>query len=382
MLLSTTPPTAVRRRTLPPLLCALVALLAAAPSASAAVRQVAVSGSDSGNCLAAPCHSLGYAYGQAAAGDVVAVGPGSYPGQVVSGGSKAVVFKGTGLPRLRSLDNGASNVVFDGLEVDGAFTKQLAFHNDGDNSTFRNGRIGNVTDEKGALVSAANFTFDNVVFHDVRVTDPQVHNECVYAIGVPGMTVRNSHFYACATMDLFFTWGTWWVPAPPGYGNVTLENNVFEHSTMEGAGSWHYYSLYVGYVGPGGGSLSGWTVRNNTFEIDANLDPAVGSGNRWVGNLGGWSCKAGITYRHNVGDTCGGSGKSISPSGSSAALTAPLGWLNPRTHDFRLGPGRRPSTPPTPTTTPPRTATGSCATPVPTQERTSSARAPRAAAPA
>ena len=88
--------------------------------------------------------------------------------------------------------------------------------------------------------------------------------------------------------------------------------------------------------GPAAGSLSGWTVRNNTFEIDANLDPAVGSGNRWVGNLGGWSCKAGITYRHNVGDTCGGSGKSISPSGSSASLTAPLGWINPAAHDFHL----------------------------------------------
>ena len=39
-----------------------------------------------------------------------------------------------------------------------------------------------MTDEKGALVSGTNFTFDNVVFHDVRVTDPTVHNECIYAI--------------------------------------------------------------------------------------------------------------------------------------------------------------------------------------------------------
>ena len=124
---------------------------------------------------------------------------------MVPSGSKAVVFRGVWGAKLAGVDNGASNVMFDGFEVDGASPGGRRSITMGDNVTFKNGRIGNVTDEKGALVSATNFTFDNVVFHDVRVTDPQVHNECVYAIVVPGMTVRNSHFYACATMDLFFT---------------------------------------------------------------------------------------------------------------------------------------------------------------------------------
>ena len=49
-----------------------------------------------------------------------------------------------------------------------------AFENHGapgaDNVTFKNASIGNVIDEKGAFVSGSNFTFDNVVFHDVRST--------------------------------------------------------------------------------------------------------------------------------------------------------------------------------------------------------------------
>ena len=52
--------------------------------------------------------------------------------------------------------------------------------------------------------------------------------ECVYAIVVPGFTVRNSTFHNCAVMDLFFTYGDWWNPLPPTYGNVTIEGNSFE----------------------------------------------------------------------------------------------------------------------------------------------------------
>ena len=337
MLCSHIPPPAAMRRGAA-LLCALGALLAAAPAANAATRQVAPGAPDAGNCLTSACGSFGYAYGQSGAGDVVRVAPGSYPPQVVPAGSKAVVFKGGGLPKLRQLDSAASNVVFDGLEVDGAFSQALAFHSNGDNATFRNGRIGNVTDEKGALVSGSNFTFDNVVFHDVRSTAPTVHNECIYAIVVPGITIRNSLFHHCATMDLFFTYGSWWSPLPPAYGRVTLENNVFGH-TYKDDGTWHYYSLYVANTANGGGTLDGWTVRNNTFEIPANIEHAATGASRWVGNLGSWNCAAGMSYSHNVGKKCASSDKAVSPAVSSAALVAPLGWIDPGAFNFRLRAG-------------------------------------------
>ena len=273
----------------------------------------------------------------AAAGSVVSVAAGVYPAQTVPSGSKAVTFRGVAGAKLRELDNHGANVTFDGLEVDGNFAQNAGFENHGAaNVTYKNGRIGNVTDEKGALVSGANFTFDNVVFHDVRVTASSVHNECVYAIVVPGMTVRNSRFYDCATMDLFFTYGHWWSPLPPSYGGVTLENNVFGHSTMPGGVAWHYYSLYVGDTGSDGGTLTNWVVRNNTFEIAANVSRTSSSGSRWVGNLGDWNCVAGVTYRYNVGHKCAATDKQVSPAQSTRTSTAPLGWVNPAAHDFHL----------------------------------------------
>jgi hypothetical protein len=334
------PPNAAVRR-VAALLCAGAGLLATAPAAAAATRQVSATGADSGACLIAPCRTLGYAYGQAAAGDVVQVAAGSYPSQTIPGGTKQVSFRGAGA-KLHNLDNGASNIRFSGFDVDAGFAKEVAFHSDGDNVTFANGRIGNVTDEKGALVSGSNLTFDGVLFHDVRLTSSLVHNECVYAIVTPGLTVRNSAFRACATMDLFFTYGDWWQPQPPGYGNVTLENNVFGHATMIGPASWHYYSLAVGHTGPppGWGTIAGWVVRNNTFETPASIgDKTATGGSRWVGNVGDWTCIPGMTFRHNVGMKCHSTDRAVSPAGSTASVAAAFDWVNPAAFDFRLRAG-------------------------------------------
>ena len=99
---------------------------------------------------------------------------------------------------------------------------------------------------------------------------------------------------------------------------------------METPGSWHYYSLYVGNTGPGGGALTNWVVRNNTFEIDAHVSAPRPSGSRWVGNLGGWSCVAG---RRRTATTsapcCGTSDKRVSPDASTRTSTAPFGWVDP-----------------------------------------------------
>ena len=305
------------------------------------MRLVSTAGADTGNCLAVPCRSMAYAYNHAGSGDTVVVAAGRYGEQRIPDGSKSVLFQSHGAS-LHGLYNDASNVTYDGFTIDAAWDKSLGFQNsDGTNSTFRNGRIGRITDEKGALITGRNFTFDRVVFHDVLVTDDEVHNECIYALDVTGLTVRNSLFYNCATMDLFFTYGTWWSPLPPPYTDITIENNVFEHSMKTNGSEWHYYSLYVGLTGDGGGPLKNWNVRYNTFEIPANIDEERSSvsGSQWVGNLGDWSCVDGVAYRDNVGKKCGATDKSVSPASSGEGRPAPFGWMNPAAHDFRLKPG-------------------------------------------
>jgi hypothetical protein len=55
----------------------LVATAGSALAAPKTTRLVSTSGTDSGDCTAAPCRTIGYAVGQASAGDTVSVGTGT-----------------------------------------------------------------------------------------------------------------------------------------------------------------------------------------------------------------------------------------------------------------------------------------------------------------
>lgn len=273
------------------------------PPTAPADLYISPSGSDGSTCTqAAPCRSFLRAYARASSGSVVSVGAGVYGEQFFAGdwrgtqpaGTKRVTFRGEPGNVVRQLVSGSPNLIFDGIHVDGARLKSSGalFESGGENGViFKNGSIGNVTDEKGAVVGG-NIVFDNVRFHDVFLATEGVHNECVYAIYAEGMTVRNSVFENCATMDLFFTSGTWWDPPSPAYGNVTLEGNRFMHSTCSGCGGvpagWHYYGLVIAQVSGSSSSapLNGWKIRNNFFENDVSIGPPMGTGNVFCGNTG------------------------------------------------------------------------------------------------
>ena len=323
-------------------------MLIACPAAAAAVRLVAPAGVDAGSCLAAPCATLGYAYSQSAAGDTVTIAPGVYGRQVVPGGSKPVTFRGLPGNKLRQLDNSASNVTFDGVDVDAGFTTPngAAFENHGDpggqNVVFRNGRIGNVTDQKGALLGGhsstapMNLVIDNVEFHDVIQRGAEVHNECIFS-QTPGLTIRNSTFRNCATMDLFIVRGNWW--GQPPYGGVTLENNIFGHS-VNGSG-WHYYSLYWS-----NDAFENVRVVNNTFENAVILDN-VGDG-RPHGRVGEQHRRRLVVplrrhvpqQRRQDAATARTARSprqfSCAPPACGSAPTMPVGWIDPAGFDFRL----------------------------------------------
>ncbi len=330
------------------------ALLFCAPAAQAATRQISPGGADAGDCIAAPCGSFAYVYGQAAAGDTVTVNAGVFGPQRVPSGTKAVTFKGVAGNKVRQLHVFASNTTYDGIDIDanGQTTENGAAFETRDsarNVTFRNGRIGNVTDEKGALLGGSdtpesqNIVIDNVEFHDVVQVGPEVHNECIYSQS-PGLTVRNSTFRNCATMDLMITRGDWW--GQPTYGGVTLENNVFAHSVNGRDPDWHYYGLLLhGNMG----QLTDVRIVNNTFETPvggiANEDVANASG-VWANNIGGgWDCLAGLTFAGNVGQKCGPRDVAVTPPQSCApptctsARTMPVGWVDPANFDFHLKAG-------------------------------------------
>jgi hypothetical protein len=306
------------------------------------------------------------AYNAASAGDTIVVAGGVYGSQTLPGGTKNLTIRnaagstpifGTtmvkaanvaliGIRIVRSNDPGVStatleaqgaNNTFDRVNVDNKNTRRLGVHADGNNNVFRNGSVFNVVDEKGVFVAGTGVTFDNMNFHDVEVTDSAVHNECVYSLG-PNLTVRNSRFWNCATMSLFITRGNWY--GQPRYGNITLVNNVFAHTTNTDAGEWHYYSL-----GINGGiieEMRNWRVINNTFETEVSGDGTPAPGTIWANNVGSWSCYSGATFSHNVGKKCSASDKAVRPAASCGRgscgqpTTAAHGWANPAQNDFHL----------------------------------------------
>ena len=312
------------------------------------------------------CGSLTAAYKVAASGDTIVVTAGTYGRQILSAGTKRLTIRnargtrpvfGTttvdasnitlvGVTIRRDDDPGSntatlaakgSNNTFDRVQVN---TKNMygrqGIYAGGDRNVFKNGSTYDVVDEKAALVGGSRVTFDNFNFHDVRVTGSAIHNECVYSSG-PNLTIRRSRFWECATMDLFLTRGNWW--GQPPYGGVTIENNVFGHSTMEGRGSWHHYGLvFGGQLAFDGAPLDNFKVRYNTFEQSVSLEGrfrATG-GSEWVGNVGGgWDCISGMSFRHNVGEKCSATDQKVSrpyscgPPACGTLRTATQGWVDP-----------------------------------------------------
>ena len=166
----------------------------------------------------------------------------------------------------------------------------------------------------------------------------------MYAIGVPGMTVRNSLFHNCATMDIFFTYGYWWTPLPPAYGNVTLENNDFGH-TYKDDGTWHYYSVYVANTANDGGTLAaGWSATTPSRSRPTSSRTAR-SGSRWVGNLGAWNCVSGRRLQPQRRRQVRRQRQGRGPPATTAAARRSARLDRPAATTSACGPARRRSTP-------------------------------------
>ena len=141
-------------------------------------------------------------------------------------------------------------------------------------------------------------------------------------------------------MDISLGSGDWW--GQPAYGNVTLENNVFGHSTNGGTG-WHYYGL-AWFIG----KFENARVVNNTFENEvAHGDPAhrprpllrrLGQqhrrrlavpARRHLRRQRRHRSAAPPTSPSTRASSCG-------PPACGPLTTMPVGWVNPSKYDFHL----------------------------------------------
>ena len=234
--------------------------------------------------------------------------------------------------RIEKLTIYGSRQTYDNVHVDGRFLRHPGIeHLLGDDNTFKNGRVGNITDEKGALIGPKRFTFENVVFHDVLVTDESVHNECLYATGAEGLTVRRSTFHACATMDLF----------------VDQLHRRTPTSATDHAREQHLRALDDGsprllaLLQRRGPPRRRCAARLGRAQQHVRARRHGGPGDR-VRPLGGQPRRLGLRLRRhatgfNVGNACGELDSGVFPAASTKVRPAAFGWLNPAAFDFRLG---------------------------------------------
>jgi hypothetical protein len=278
---------------------------------------VSASGSDAGSCTPeAPCATFERAYRQAAPGDVVDVAAGEYAEQTIPAvegrAAPSVHLRAAPGVRVAGLTVAGDHVAVSGMAVgdigvDGSGRTvsdvELAdleatrlWVNDVRGLTVRGGSFGGVSDETpvkvGSSPSSHDITFDGVLFHDARAVSPKAHLECVLALDVQGLVVRESRFRGCGIFGLLV--GHLFGTSPR---DVLIEGNTFE-ATHQPSGEAAPYSMMVGELE---GPARGFVFRDNTFATEPALLPERFKDSEMVGNEGpAPGCKPGIEYRDNV----------------------------------------------------------------------------------
>ena len=355
-----------------------VAALLGLPAASwGSTLHVSPTGNDVNACTSVdPCRTLDRAYQAASRGDTVLVAAGSYGTQYVQWDANK--SSGTGVVRIEAapgatpvfhrLGTEASFISFVGpfqsgsletngdghqieevsvedVTVDGALDERtLGYVANANGVTWTDVSIGGGTERTLVVVDGGvgdgleNVVFDRVHFHDVYTEHGSAaHVECLGAWGGWNVTIRNSHFSDCTTMDLFVSASTATGVDTHTPKSWVIENNVFEPPHNSGIPpDTEGFGVYtVGFRE--GAPIDGHTFRNNTVNGTVSFAADVeGAPSRVVGNIMvSVNCRSELTYSHNVtaSAACSGTGNAQE---TETAIHA--GFRDPDNHDFHLEP--------------------------------------------
>jgi hypothetical protein len=354
----------LRKHALALLTLALAAVLCMPAMASAATRYMSATGTDSGSCStsSSPCRTIGYAYNQAAAGDVVQVAAGSYGAQTVTGtkASPGVVFDLSPSAYFTDVGVNATWVEFRNGRIDdygwwsGAIPSNVTMRNitaktvsmnGGTNISILGGSIGGYTAPAGDptvvfaygwRASLTNLVFDGVDFHDISHANAGDHFEAIRMDGdVNTATIRNSTFRnITANSSLIFVSD---INGGADPRNLTFENNFFSAaSSAPGGGA--YFAINMNAVVS---TCQNYTFSYNSFAgTAASLECPTKSNVSWIGNVAPKApgCQ-GNTFRNNVwqSDTsatvCDPTDKWVNGAAYSSSA---LGFQNGSTGDLHL----------------------------------------------
>jgi hypothetical protein len=320
-------------------------------AASAETRYVAPAGSDQAPCtVVAPCATFERAYRQAAPGDSVEIAGGSY-------GHQTIPSLGRPAPRITFRPALGASVTVSGLDVTAdhvtvrdvtsqgymavegrtedtvddlqLYNVHAAKHWLAGSRDFlwKGGSIGPSHDDKASMIAGTptsyRATYDGVLWHDATRSNASVHTECLMALGVQGLTIRNSRFVNCAVFNILISK----LDGDPDPRDVLIENTVFGETKDVGTKA-AYHALMTGAL-----PWNGFVLRNNVWEQTPAFQGSFTNA-RITSNIGPMSvCQAGIAYSHNVftDRRCGATDVQDAKAMSQ--------FVSPGAGDFRLLPG-------------------------------------------
>jgi chitodextrinase len=240
----------------------------------------------------------------------------------------------------------SNQVTVDGLDMDAGgvqITQPFQVQAGATNFTLRNSKVHNALNSNAMMVlQGSNFVLDNNDIYDgLNNTNGAIHDECVRAQPVNGMTMTRNHIWSCAVMDVFLTgseYATDWL----------VENNVFEPPLGSSGNSTNAFAFRCG--GSPSPSPDNFVMRYNTFgstgvQLCAGDSPPTSRGFTVVGNYFATNTPCGLpntTYGYNVTPTgvnnCGGPG-----AASYAASTLNAGFVSVQPFTGNNGGSRQPA---------------------------------------
>jgi hypothetical protein len=264
--------------------------LTATPAAAAAIRSVAPSGSDTGDCIASPCHTIQYAVNQAAAGDTVMVATGTYAESVTVAKRLSLVGSGATIDATGH-DNG---VLITGPASAGTVLRSF---------TIENALLEGVLAFHTTLLTIA----DNSILNNNKLWDPinvplpcQKSDDCGEGLHLWSVTnsvlsgnlVEGNVGGILLTDDNFGPGGPIIPPPGPTSGNRIENNRVLNNVKDCGITLASHYFSFSGSAPAASGGVYGNTISHNTSNgngaagigIFAGPPGAAAYGNVVVGN--------------------------------------------------------------------------------------------------
>ena len=298
-----------------PFLTVAVAWFATSVAASPATRYVSTHGADTGDCTLTPCHTIGYAVGQAAPGDTIMVAPGTYAESVtvgkqltLDGGGKAPDFGAGVRPqpdhgrRSATIDaSGKDNgIVIAGSAASGTVLRGFTIENAGREGIFAN--------QTSGLTISDNILRDNDAYGPFSpqcpASDPDdcgeaLHLQSVTNSVVSGNLVRNNVGGILLTDE-----------DGPTSGNVITRNRVLDNTKDCGITLASHFFHLGGPVSPDAGGVYLNQVLYNTSNgngaagigVFAGPPGAAAWGNVVVGNIANGNGLPGVAiHSHTPG---------------------------------------------------------------------------------